>query len=342
MIPRVHKGGRTFAGLVRYLTRGGRHDGIETKNLSSPDARTCARIMQATSNDSTLLKQLAGRSARGRPLKKPVHHSSSSWHPDENPSDEEMFAHGRRCVKALGFENCQVLMVIHRDKTYRGKTRHELHTVVNRVSPENGMAAPDDDDAFKLSDVAKSYEQEQGKIYVTSRFEPRRSAERERKRMRLPDGSTTPMTAFERAQFSEKKRCHREERTPKAQREAELTRLGRGLRQLRHLRERADRPAPAIIEPASPDLAPRPERQRMDRESRARDRPGASPDGRPDRESRARDRAGVARPAAQSRASPDGRPDRESRARDRAGVARPAAAVPSVPGWTSGSRIPRP
>ena len=264
MIPRVHKGGRTFAGLVRYLTRGGRHDGIETKNLSSPDARTCARIMQATSNDSTLLKQLAGRSARGRPLKKPVHHSSSSWHPDENPSDEEMFAHGRRCVKALGFENLQVLMVIHRDKTYRGKTRHELHTVVNRVSPENGMAAPDDDDAFKLSDVAKSYEQEQGKIYVTSRFEPRRSAERERKRMRLPDGSTTPMTAFERAQFSEKKRCHREERTPKAQREAELTRLGRGLRQLRHLRERADRPAPAIIEPTSPDLPPSPERPRMD------------------------------------------------------------------------------
>ena len=263
MVTRKHKGGRRFAGIARYLTRGGRHDAIETMNLSSRDARTSARIMQATADDSKILKQLAGRSARGRPLKAPVHHSSASWHPDENPTDEEMFAVGRRCVKALRFENLQVIMVIHRDKTYRGKTRHELHMVANRVSPENGMAAPDDDDAIKLSDVAKSYEKEQGKIYVPSRFEPRRSAERERKRMRGRNGTTTPMTPFERRQFAAKKREHREQRTPKAQREAELTRLGRGLR-LQRLRERADRPAPAIIVPASPDLAPRPERQRMD------------------------------------------------------------------------------
>ena len=265
MIPRVHKGGRTFAGIVRYLTRGGRHDAIETMNLSSPDARTCARIMQATSNDSKLLKQLAGRSARGRPLKKPVHHSSSSWHPDENPSDEEMFAHGRRCVSALGFEDHQVLMVIHRDKTYRGKTRHELHTVVNRVSPETGMAAPDDDDAIRLSAVAKLHEQEQGRIYVRSRFERRPSAERERKRMRRPDGTTTPMTAFERGQFAAKKREHREQRTPVQQRRAERTRLGRDLRKLRSLRERADRlEGLAVVVPVSVELPPRSERPRVD------------------------------------------------------------------------------
>ena len=265
MIGRIHKGGRTFAGLVRYLTRGGRHDASETMNLSSQDAKTCGRIMQATANDSKLLKQLAGRSARGRPLKKPVHHSSSSWHPDENPSDKEMFAHGRRCVQALGFEDHQVLMVIHRDKTYRGKTRHELHTVVNRVSPETGMAAPDDDDAIRLSAVAKLHEQEQGRIYVRSRFERRPSAERERKRMRRPDGTTTPMTAFERGQFAAKKREHREERTPKAQREAELTRIGRDLRKLRSLRERAARLEDlAVVVPVSVELPPRSERPRAD------------------------------------------------------------------------------
>ena len=265
MIGRIHKGGRTFAGIVRYLTRGGRHDAIETMNLSSQDAKTCGRIMQATANDSKLLKQLAGRSARGRPLKKPVHHSSSSWHPDENPSDEKMFAHGRRCVQALGFEDHQVLMVIHRDKTYRGKTRHELHTVVNRVSPETGMAAPDDDDAIRLSAVAKLHEQEQGRIYVRSRFERRPSAERERKRMRRPDGTTTPMTAFERRQFSAKKRTHQEERTPKPQREAELTRLGRDIRKLRSLRERADRlEGLAVVVPVSVELPPRSERPRAD------------------------------------------------------------------------------
>ena len=264
MITRVHKGGATFAGLARYLTRDDRHAAIDTVNLSSRDARTSARIMQATANDSKLLKQLAGGSARGRPLKKPAHHFTGSWAPEENPSDAEMFAFGRRCLKALAFDDRQAVMVIHRDKTYRGQTRHELHVMTNRVSSKNGRAAPDDDDAIRLSAVAKVHEKEQGRIYVRSRFEQRPSAERERKRMRGPNGTTTPMTPFERGQFAAKKAEHAAERTPIAQRRAERTRLGRDLRQLRRLRERADRPAPAIIEPASPDLPPRPERPRMD------------------------------------------------------------------------------
>ena len=264
MITRVHKGGATFAGLARYLTRDDRHAAIDTVNLSSRDARTSARIMQATANDSKLLKQLAGGSARGRPLKKPAHHFTGSWAPEENPSDAEMFAFGRRCLKALAFDDRQAVMVIHRDKTYRGQTRHELHVMTNRVSSKNGRAAPDDDDAIRLSAVAKVHEKEQGRIYVRSRFEQRPSAERERKRMRGPNGTTTPMTPFERGQFAAKKVEHAAQRTPIAQRRVERTRLGRDLRQLRRLRERADRPAPTIIEPASPDLPPRPERPRMD------------------------------------------------------------------------------
>ena len=264
MITRVHKGGGTFGGLARYLTRDDRHAAIETVNLSSRDARTSARIMQATANDAPLLKALAGGSARGRQLHKPAHHFTGSWAPDENPSNEEMFAFGRRCLKALAFDDRQAVMVIHRDKTYRGQTRHELHVMTNRVSAENGRAAPDRQDGIRLAAVAKTHEQEQGRIYIRSRFERRPSAERERKRMRGPNGSTTPMTAFERAKFAAKKREHSAQRTPVAQRRAERTRLGRDLRQLHRLRERADRPAPAIIVPASPDLPPRPERQRMD------------------------------------------------------------------------------
>ena len=325
MITRVHKGGGTFGGLARYLTRDDRHSAIETVNLSSRDARTSARIMQATANDAPLLKALAGGSARGRQLHKPAHHFTGSWAPDENPSNEEMFAFGHRCLKALAFDDRQAVMVIHRDKTYRGQTRHELHVMTNRVSAENGRAAPDRQDGIRLAAVAKTHEQEQGRIYVRSRFERRPSAERERKRMRLPDGSTTPMTAFERAQFSEMKRCHREERTPKAQREAEMTHLGRGLRQLRHLRERADRPAPAIIEPASPDLPPRPERQRMDVRI---DRPApvdepASPD-LPPRPERQRMDVRIDRPApVDEPASPD-LPPRPERQRMDVRIDRPA------------------
>ena len=265
MITRVHKGGPTFGGLARYLTRDDRHAAIETENLSSRDARTSARIMQAVANTAPLLKQLAGGSARGRPLKKPAHHFTGSWAPDENPSDEEMFAFGRRCLKALGFEDRQAVMVIHRDKTYRGQVRHELHVMTNRVSFENGLAAPDDDDAIKLSNVAKLHEKEQGRIYIRSRFKHRPSAELERKRMRLPDGTTTPMTAFERAEFAAKKREHREQRTPVQQRRAELTHLGRDVGRLRRLRERADRlEGLAVVVPVPAELPPRPERPRAD------------------------------------------------------------------------------
>ena len=244
MITRVHKGGATFAGLARYLTRDDRHAAIDTVNLSSRDARTSARIMQATANDSKLLKQLAGGSARGRPLKKPAHHFTGSWAPEENPSDAEMFAFGRRCLKALAFDDRQAVMVIHRDKTYRGQTRHELHVMTNRVSSENGRAAPDDDDAIRLSAVAKLHEKEQGRIYVRSRFEQRPSAERERKRMRGRNGTTTPMTPFERGKFAAKKAEHSAQRTPIAHRRRDLTRLGRDLRQLRQRGPGAGEAAP--------------------------------------------------------------------------------------------------
>ena len=239
MLNRVHKGGRTFGGLARYLTRGNRHDATETMNLSSSDARTSARIMQATADDAKMLKRLAGRSARGRPLAKPCHHFTNSWHPSESPSDEEMFGYGRRCVATLGFEDRQVVMVIHRDKKYKGKVRDELHVMTNRVSPENGMAAPDDDDAIKLKDVAKLYEQEQGRIHVPSRFQRRPSAQRERKRMRI-GGIAVPMTQTERTAFSAMKTRHRAERTPAPQRRTERARLGRGIRYVRRLRTRVD------------------------------------------------------------------------------------------------------
>ena len=324
MITRVHKGGGTFGGLARYLTRDDRHAAIETVNLSSRDARTSARIMQATANDAPLLKALAGGSARGRQLHKPAHHFTGSWAPDENPSNEEMFAFGRRCLKALAFDDRQAVMVIHRDKTYRGQTRHELHVMTNRVSAENGRAAPDRQDGIRLAAVAKTHEQEQGRIYVRSRFERRPSAERERKRMRRPDGTTTPMTPFERAQFAAKKREHREQRTPVLQRRAELTRLSRDLR-LQRLRERADRPAPAIIEPASPDLAPMPERQRTDVRSRnpaPLDEP-ASPDLAP-RPERQRMDVRIDRPAPLDMpASPD-LPPRPERQRMDVRIDRPA------------------
>ena len=235
MITRVHKGGATFGGLARYLTWGDRHDAIELVNLAARDARTAARVMQATVAHASELKKLAGRSSRGRKLTKPAHHFSAAWHPDEDPTDEAMFGFGRRCLKALGFEDRQAVMVIHRDKKMDdGRVRHELHVMTNRVSFEDGTAASDRYDATRLAAVSQVYEQEQGQIYVQrSRDERLPSTKRQRKRLRIGGGRAVDMSPGERAAYSALKRRHAQERVPATRRKVERRELGRQLQRRR-------------------------------------------------------------------------------------------------------------
>lgn len=179
MVPRVHAGGGSFSGLVSYLT----HDAgvpddrrpktaervglVELENLPECRPGTAARIMAGTAREADTLKRLAEVSTRGRKLDKPVYHYSLSWSPGERPGRPEMLEAARGSLKALGMSDRQALVVEHTDREHR-----HVHVVVNRVSPENGRAASNSNDARKLSSWARTWEREHGGVRCQRRRGP--------------------------------------------------------------------------------------------------------------------------------------------------------------------------
>ncbi len=83
--------------------------------------------MAATADAAPELKRLAGRSARGRKLEKPVCHYSLSWAKDEVQNRQEMSRAAAESLKALGLEKHQALIVAHRDG------HPHVHVIVNRA-----------------------------------------------------------------------------------------------------------------------------------------------------------------------------------------------------------------
>ena len=117
MVPRIHAGGKSFGGLVEYLTHdaaipGDRHPNtgervgwVAVENLPDCQPRTVAAVMHATARDAAVLKELAGVSAKGRALTKPVYHYSLSWAKDEYPTRDDMLTAARSSLKTLGMRD---------------------------------------------------------------------------------------------------------------------------------------------------------------------------------------------------------------------------------------------
>ena len=191
MICKLHRSGASFRGAVAYCLDEARDrdwdreaDGpdeptpgersrvawTETVNLATDDARVAARQMAATVTYADELKDLAGVRAGGRRLEKPVAHYSLSWAPDERPPTQaKMVTAARASLRALGLEDHQAVLVAHRD----GTTPH-VHVVANRVSIEDGRAAPLRQSRLKLSRWAETYERQQGRIRCPRRVEHNR------------------------------------------------------------------------------------------------------------------------------------------------------------------------
>ena len=91
--------------LLRYLTRNGRHDTIQMFNLPTDCPELAARVMQATIDQAAELKAVAGKSARGRRLKKPLVHISGSWPEGIEVSNEHMIETMNEVAKAVGLED---------------------------------------------------------------------------------------------------------------------------------------------------------------------------------------------------------------------------------------------
>ena len=184
MVAKVHALGRSFAGVAAYCLHDAperdegerpetaeRVEWADTRNLASRPERAAAQ-MAATAKAAPELKRLAGGSAAGRKLEKPVLHYTLSWGKDERPDRAEMNRAAEETLKALGLERHQALIVAHRDKDHP-----HLHMIANRVNPETGKAAKLGNDRLKLANWAERWERDRGGIKCPERVTNREKRE---------------------------------------------------------------------------------------------------------------------------------------------------------------------
>ncbi len=171
MVPKIHAKGSSFKGAAAYLLHDkGRADTdervvwSEARNLSTDDPDMGWRIMAATAMDQDRLKSQAGVKNTGRKSDKHVLHISLAWHPDQDPSREDMVMAADQAIKAIGAQDRQALFIAHDDEAHP-----HLHLLINRVSPEDGRHLPSSNDRLKLSKWAEAYEKESGEILCENR-----------------------------------------------------------------------------------------------------------------------------------------------------------------------------
>ena len=169
MIPRLHKRGTSFKEACWYILHDVGTDTTErvlwadTLNiLSAPEDAWFE--MFAVHRDQAELKRQSGHDARGRKNTKPVLHYTLSWAAGDNPSPEHMRETALSSLKAIGFEQHQVLMAAHSDKDHP-----HVHLIVNTIHPETGLTAPLKYSKEALSRWAEAYERQHG-IHVEQRL----------------------------------------------------------------------------------------------------------------------------------------------------------------------------
>jgi len=171
MVPKLHAKGTSFKGAAAYLlhdkdmsSSDDRVAWTHTRNLATENADVAWRVMAATAMDQARLKEEAGVKNTGRKSAKHVLHFSLSWHPDQDPSREEMIEAAEGSIAALGADNHQALVIAHTDEDHA-----HVHVVVNRVSPDDGRHLSSSKEKLKLSQWAQAYEEKTG-IYCENRI----------------------------------------------------------------------------------------------------------------------------------------------------------------------------
>jgi len=144
-------------------------------NLNTQDPQAAINAMAATAINQKQIKEQAGSKATGRKLAKPVFTYSLSWHAEDKPTAAHMVEQAKDTLKVLGFAENQALIVQHLD------TEHpHVHVIANRINPQTGLAVKPSFSKQKLSQWAKTYEEE-NQIRCEGRFkgEPEKAQEAE-------------------------------------------------------------------------------------------------------------------------------------------------------------------
>jgi hypothetical protein len=173
MIIKLHKPGRSFKGVCRYLMHDAKADTAErvawthTVNVANDDVLSAVNEMLWTFRSADALKRQAGISTGGSKLEKPVKHFSLSWPHGEAPSREKMIETVNAYMKHMGWSDRQAVFVAHDD------TEHaHVHVVMNSISPADGRAVRSSNDWRRSETFALHYEREHGQIHCEQRLKP--------------------------------------------------------------------------------------------------------------------------------------------------------------------------
>jgi hypothetical protein len=165
MIVKIQKAGSSFKSLTNYLVeQKERVAWTHSLNCANDDVLSVVNEMYSTFSQAELLKEHAGVHAGGSVVDKPVKHISLNWHPDENPTREEMIAAAESFLKHMGWEEHQALLVAHNDKAHS-----HVHIELNRIHPETGKALSDGFERRRASDWGLDYEREHGLVRCQQR-----------------------------------------------------------------------------------------------------------------------------------------------------------------------------
>jgi hypothetical protein len=171
MIIKIHKPGRSFKGVCRYLMHDAKADTAErvawthTVNVASDDVASAVNEMLWTFRSADALKRQAGISTGGSKLEKPVKHFSLSWPHGDAPPREHVIATVQAYMKHMGLADRQAVLVAHDD------TRHShVHVVMNSISPADGRAVRSSNDWRRSEAFALQYEREHGQIHCEQRL----------------------------------------------------------------------------------------------------------------------------------------------------------------------------
>lgn len=171
MVPKLHSKGSSFKGAAQYLLHDkGRAQSservawTETRNLAVDDPEIAWRIMAATAIDQARLKEQAGVKNTGRKSDKHVLHFTLAWHPDQEPTREEMSQAADTAIAALGGSDRQAMVIAHNDQKHS-----HVHIILNRVSPTDGRHLSSSKEKLKLSEWAQGFEEDEGKIRCKNR-----------------------------------------------------------------------------------------------------------------------------------------------------------------------------
>lgn len=174
MIVKLFAAGKSFKGVVRYLTHdpekaktSERVDWTRTLNLANDHLPSAVDEMLWTYRAADLLKQQAGLAAGGRRLKHAAKHFSLNWHPSEQPTREHMIETVRDFLRHMGWHEQQAILVGHKDK------HPHVHVLINAVHPETGRALDTSFEKRRAQEWALGYERAHDLIFCEERLKPK-------------------------------------------------------------------------------------------------------------------------------------------------------------------------